>query len=39
MAGWRNGNALVSGSEIARDSGFESQACRFLLFSNGSREL
>lgn len=27
MAGWRNGNALVSG---ARDSGFESQACRFL---------
>lgn len=28
-AGWRNGNALVSG---ARDSGFESQACRFLWF-------
>ena len=28
VVGWRNGNASVSGAE---DSGFESQACRFLF--------
>jgi hypothetical protein len=30
VVGWRNGNASVSGAE---DSGFESQACRFLFSS------
>ena len=30
LVGWRNGNALVSGSfQPAKDSGFESQARRF----------
>ena len=32
LVGWRNGNALVSGSfQPAKDSGFESQARRFTI--------
>ena len=36
LVGWRNGNALVSGSYLpAKDSGFESQARRFAKLRIG----